>query len=320
MHRLCLIVLIAAALFSLQVRPQSPGSLNIKLIELPLLDCSGLPCVDMTAGSGKTFRLLIDLADVNSFLDTKQAQAMGLPLQPLKGNDGNDISEIQQAVVPGARLGDLPMGDFPFMVLDTATSQPDHQKQQQLLPADGALTYSAFKNRVLQIDYAHHVVRISEPQTTPLACPRTCSNLVIKHFGGDFGPITLTTDGFTVNGQPVEVQLDTLFTGTVLVYPGSVEKLGLKKKSKSKQKENFPYLEGGLTLVHSDGATASFRDVPLMQNGPLYFGTSDDHLPAQHFDATVGWGLLNHAVVTFDFSGMKMWMETPGAASPVPGQ
>lgn len=308
MYRLCLVVLIAAAVHPQPLRPQSPGSLNLKLIEIPLLDCSGLPCIDMAAADGKTFRLLIDLADVNSFLDSKEAQVLALPLQALKSSDGNDISEIQQTVVPGAHLGDLPMGDFPFMVLDTATPQPDRQKQPPF-PANGALTYSAFKNRVLQIDYAHHVVRISEPQSAPLACPRTCANLVIKHFGGDFGPVTLTTSGFTINGQPVDVQLDTMFTGTVLVYPGSVDKLGLKKQSKAKQKENFPYLQGGLTLVRADGATASFGDLPLMQSGPLYFGTSDDHFPAMHFDATVGWALLNHAVVMFDFSGMHMWME-----------
>jgi hypothetical protein len=313
MYRLSLVGLIAAALYALQATPQSPDSLNIKLAEVPLLDCSGLPCVDMSAANGKTFRLLIDLADVNSFLDAKGAKVTGLPLQPLKGNDGNDISEIQQTVVAGAKLGDLPMGDFPFMVFDTATPEPNLEKHQPL-PADGALAYSAFKNRILQIDYAHHVVRISEPQTAPAACPRACSGLIIKHFGGDYGPITLTTDGFTINGQPVEAQLDTLFTGTVLVYPASVEKLGLKKQSKAKQKENFPYTQSGLTLARSDdGATASFGGLPLMQNGPLYFGTSDDHFPATlHFDATVGWGLLNHAVVTLDFPGMHVWIEAGG--------
>ncbi len=314
MLRFCLIL---AGLCPL-LAAQAPGSLNLKLVEIPLLDCSGLPCVDLTTGSGKTLRLLIDMADVNSYLDTKEAKQMGLPLQPMKGSDGSDISEIQQTVVAGARLGDLPMGDFPFMVLDTSTPDPDHLKQQPL-PGQGALTYSAFKNRILQIDYANHVARISEPQTAAAACPRACSNLLIKHFGGDFGPITLTADGFTVNGQPVEVQLDTLFTGTMLVYPASVEKLGLKKESKSKHKEIFPYTQGGLTLVRSDGATESFRDVLLTQNGPLYFGTSDDHFPTLHFDATAGWGLLSHAVVTFDFTGMHLWMEPAARANQAPG-
>src|SRR5581483_5828745 len=145
MLRFCLVVLIVAALDPMPLAAQAAGSLNVKLVEVPLLDCSGLPCVDLATGSGKTFRLLIDMADVNSFLDTKKAKVMGLPLQPMKGRDGNDIPEIQQTVVAVARLGDLPLGDFPFMVLDTSTPDPDKQKQQPL-PGDGALTYSAFKN------------------------------------------------------------------------------------------------------------------------------------------------------------------------------
>lgn len=283
-----------------------------KLTEAPLLDCSGLPCVDLATGSGKTLRLLIDTGEANSYLDIKVAQALGLELQPLKGSDGQVISEVQQTVVPGAHFGDLPMGDFPFMVLDTTPQADKPGEKVQRLPGDGALTYGAFQNRLLQIDYASHVLRISEPLSDAQPCPRACSGLVIKHFGG-FGPATLTADGFAVNGQPVDVQIDTLFTGTMLIYPGSVEKLGLKKESKAKHKEMFPYTQGGLKLARFDGATESFRDLQLLQNAPLYFATSDDHLPAVQFDATIGSGLLSHATVTFDFKSMHMWMELAGA-------
>jgi len=288
-----------------------------KLFEIPLLDCSGLPCVDLATGSGKTLRLLIDTAEANSYLDIKVAQSLGLELQPLKGSDGNVINEVQQTIVPGAHFGDLPMGDFPFMVLDT-TPQPDKPGERtERLPGDGVLTYNAFKNRLIQIDYANHMVRISEPQDDAQPCPHNCSRLVIKHFGS-FGPVTLTADGFTLNGQPIDAQIDTLFTGTMLVYPGSVEKLGLKKESKSKHKEFFPFTQGGLKLARAEGATESFHDMQLVQNGPLYFGTTDDHLPSASFDAAVGSGLLSHAVVTFDFKGMQMWMEATSAQTPTP--
>ncbi len=304
--------LAAAAVLAFSLAAQTPAPIPPKLFEIPLLDCSGLPCVDLATGSGKTLRLLIDTGEANSYLDIKVAQSLGLDLQPLKGSDGNTINEVQQTTAPGAHFGDLAMGDFPFMVLDT-TPQPDKPGEKiARLPGDGALTYGAFKNRLLQIDYANHVVRISEPQDDAQPCPRSCSELVIKHFGG-FGPVTLTADGFTLNGQPIDAQVDTLFTGTMLVYPGSVEKLGLKKESKSKHKETFPYTQGGLRLARADGATESFRDVPLMQNAPLYFGTADDHLPAVKFDATVGSGLLSHATLTFDFKSMHMWMEAAGA-------
>jgi len=297
----------ALFLLSAGIGAQTPSP---PLTQVPLLDCSGLPCVDLAAGDGKTIRLLIDLGAANSYLDAKAAQNLGLQLQPLKANDGTDITQIQQTVVPGAHLGDAPLGDFPFMVLDTSEPQQNGQKAQSL-PADGALTYRAFQNRMLQLDYPNHLIRISAPLAEAQACPQKCGDLAIKHVGSS-GPPTLTTTGFSINGQPVEAQLDTLFSGTMLVYPGAVEKLALKKQSKAKHKEFFPYIQGGLKLARAEGATESFYDVQLMQDAPLYFGTSDAHVPNVQFDATVGTDLLRRGVVTFDFKGMHMWIEAAG--------
>lgn len=279
------------------------------MVEVPLLDCSGLPCIDMSSSNGKTLRLLIDTGEVNSYLDTKAAQTLGLDLKPLKGSGDSTVAQIQQTVVPGAKLGELPMGDFPFLVLDTTQSPDKSGAPMTPLPGDGVLTYSAFRNRLLEIDYTHHLVRISEPQESAQPCPHDCSDLVVKHIG-KYGPVTLTAGGFEIDGQSVDAQIDTLFTGTMLVYPGAVEKLGLKKQAKAKRKELFPYVESGIKLARFDGAAESFRAIDLMTDAPLYFFTSDDHPPAVEFDATVGSGLLSHAVVTFDFKGMHLWMDS----------
>lgn len=282
-----------------------------------MLDCSGLPCLEMTTGAGKTLRLLIDTGEINSYLDSKVAQSLGLDLQKLNGGDSSAVNQVQQTVVPDARLGDLPMGDFPFMVLDTTPQSDKPGQKNQPLPADGALTFSAFQNRLLQLDYARRVVTISEPQEAAQPCPRDCSDLVIKRFGR-FGPVTLTTRAFTVNGQPIDAQIDTLFTGTVLIYPTSVEKLGLKREAKARHKEFFPFTQGGVKLARADGATETFYDLPLLQNAPVYFLTSDEPPPSVAFDGTVGNGLLSQGLVTFDFKGMHMWMEPAVTGAPPP--
>jgi hypothetical protein len=290
-----------------QFRPAPP-----RMVEAPLLDCSGLPCVELTTGSGKTLRLLIDLGEANAYLDIKAAQALGLDLQALKGSEGGDISQVQQTVVPGARIGDLPLGDFPFMVLDTSSQAAKPGQTSQAMPGDGALTYGAFKNRLLEIDARNRMLRISEPQTDAAPCPRQCTNLVIKHVG-HWGPVTLTTTGFAVNGQAVDAQIDTLFSGTMLIYPRAVERLALKKESKAKAKEVFPFTQGGVKLARSDAGAVSFQGLPLLGDGPLYFGTKDANLPDVQFDATVGMGILNRAKATFDFKGMRFWMESAAA-------
>ena len=283
-----------------------PGSAP-RMVEIPLLDCSGLPCVEMTAGSGKTFKLAVDTGEVNSYLDTKTAQMLGLDLKPLKGSGDSGAAQVQTTVVPGAKLGDLPMGDFPFMVLDTSQSDKPGEKPQPF-PADGALTYRAFQNRLLQIDYTHHMVRISEPQDAAQPCPHACSDLLVKHVGA-YGPPTITAAGFSINGQPVDAQIDTLFTGTMLVYPEAVQKLGLKKAAKTKHKELFPYVESGIKLGRFDSAAVNFHDAPVAPDAPLYFFTADDRPPAVPFDVTIGSGLLSHATVTFDFKGMHLWID-----------
>jgi hypothetical protein len=151
-------------------------------------------------------------------------------------------------------------------------------------------------------------MRVSEPQDSPQPCPHDCADLVIKRFGR-FGPATLTASGFAINGASVDVQIDTLFPGTMLVYPTSVEKLGLKKEAKAKHKEVFPFTQGGLKLARADGMIESFNGVQFMPDAPVYFLTSDEPPPSVQFDATVGSGLLSRAVVSFDFKSMHMWMD-----------
>ena len=89
--------------------------------EVHLFDCSGIPCIDMTIastdGEPKTLRLLIDTSGPNAYLDSRVAATMNLEVKPMAGADGKPIEEIQQTIAPGAKLGDLPMGDFPFLVL-----------------------------------------------------------------------------------------------------------------------------------------------------------------------------------------------------------
>lgn len=283
--------------------------------EVHLFDCSGIPCVDMTvgttAGETRTLRLLIDTSGPNAYLDSRVAALMNLDVKPMAGADGKPIEEIQQTVAPGAKLGDLPMGDFPFLVLNLndAGNASLTSRKTPALPGDGALTFGSFKNRIVQLDFRSHVMRISEPLTTPQTVPANSADLIVKHFG-KYGPVTIVTPGFSVNGQPIEAQIDTLFTGTILIYPESVKKLNLVKLSKSRKKEDFPFW-GGVKLVRGDAETESFGNLELLQNAPIYFTTPEasTHTPEGQFDATVGIALLTGTLTTLDFVDRKIWLE-----------
>jgi hypothetical protein len=281
--------------------------------EVHLFDCSGIPCVDMTisppGGDIKTLRLLIDTSGPNAYMDSKVAASNNLDVKPMAGSDGKPIEEIQQTIAPGAKLGDLPMGDFPFLVInlnDTGDDNTMKKGKTAPLPGDGALTFGSFKNRIVQLDFRNHVMRVSEPITTPEPAPPNSAELIVKHFG-NFGPVTIVTSGFSVNGTPIMAQIDTLFTGTMLIYPESVKKLDLQKQAKGRQKEDFPFW-GGAKLVRGDAQTESFGTLQLLENGPLYFTTAEGatHTPEGQFDATVGIALLNGTTVTLDFVNNKI--------------
>lgn len=287
--------------------PEQQAPTHPRIVEVPLLDCDGLPCINMSTASGKTLRLLIDMAEANSYLDTKAAQSLGVTTQGIKTDANTEVSQVQQTVVPGAKIGDLPMGDFPFMVIDTTPQSNELNKNPPPFPADGALTFRAFQQRLLEIDYGHHVIRLSEPLDGPATCPQTCTELVPRHVG-NYGPVTITTSGFSINGQPVIAQIDTMFKGTILIYPDAVNKLDLKKLAKAKKKELFPFLQGGVKLAEAEGATEAFGSIELGQDRPVYFFASDDRPGALAYDATVGNGLLSQATAVFDFKGMKFWL------------
>jgi hypothetical protein len=277
--------------------------------EIPLLSCSGLPCVELTSNVN-VMRVVIDLASRNGYLDINAAKKRGLQLTPLKSPNGSEISDVQQTVVPGAKLGDLPLGDFPFMVLDAASDQKSGKKKDVWFPADGALAFGSFQNRRVQLDWNKHVLRISEPMDLPLPCPRDCTDLAPQRFG-QYGPETLTAKGFEIEGKQVTAQIDTLFTGSMFVYPKAVETLNLENIDRSKHKEEFPFAQGGLRLTRGLSVTYTFHGDALLNDASVYFWSAkDETAPQVSFDATVGTDLLSRALFTFDFKANKLWMES----------
>lgn len=52
-----------------------------------MLDCSGLPCVEVTLANGKYLRLAVDTGNVNSVLDTEVAKQAGLSQCPIFRKD-----------------------------------------------------------------------------------------------------------------------------------------------------------------------------------------------------------------------------------------
>jgi hypothetical protein len=268
-----------------------------------MLECSGLPCVEVTLAGGKHLRLLVDTGNVNSILDTDVAKGLGLAVAPAMGADGKAIAGYGISVLAGVKLGDASLGDVKIVVMDLASEV----KADHMPAADGALAYTAFKDRLLELDYVRRTVRFSDPLTAELACLGFCGTLTTPTFGKAGPPIVVST-GFSVNAKPITAQIDTLFTGTMLIYPPSVNKLDLSEEAKTTKKQLFKYTDGGVDMMEAQAKTEAFGTRVLAKDAPLFFATAAVHLPDELFDATVGHALFEHSVLSLDFHDMRLWM------------
>jgi hypothetical protein len=296
-------LLMAAAVTGLAQGPTTPAPLPA-LRGGAMLDCSGLPCVDVTVASGKHLKLLLDMGDVQSVLDTAVAKELGLAVAAVRGRDGKEIPGYGQATLAGLAVGDASLGDVKMLVMDLSAME----KKDQMPKADGSLTYTAFKDRLLEMDYVDKRVRFSEVLTAGVACPEVdkCGVISLPTFGKAGPPIVVAT-GFSINGKPITAQIDTLYSGTMLIYPTSVEKLGLTQEAKTTKTRMFKYTDGGVDMGEAPSAEEGFAG-RVLAKGPVYFATPAVHVPDGMFDGTVGQELFEESVLVMDFKGMRVWM------------
>jgi Aspartyl protease len=267
-----------------------------------MLDCSGLPCVEATTASGPPLKMLIDTGNRRSILDESAARKLGLELKPFIGRDGKAHPEYSLATLRDLKIGAASLGDVSVMV---ASLGPSIQKGE-LPNADGLLSYSAFGARLLRLDYKAQRVEMSDVLTQAVTCPHDCGTMTNPTFGKEGPPIVATT-GFRVNGKPLVAQIDTLYAGTMLIYPTSVDKLGLAAQRKSQTTRKFAFTDGGVQMIEGHVASEGFGALMLTRNCPVYFATPDVHLPDGMFDGTVGHELFLGHVLTFDFYDHHFW-------------
>ena len=149
---------------------------------------------------------------------------------------------------------------------------------------DGSLGYTSFHDLTLSLDAPHRRLGLTRPASGP--CKGAAVSLITF---GKKGPPIVTTTGFAVKGKPIVVQLDTLFAGTLLLYPEAEAALGFREPDRSLSPERFPFTDDGVTMMRGAATSTAFMGVDLGAV-PVYFATKGVHLPDGLFGGTVGWG------------------------------
>lgn len=265
---------------------------------VPFDDCAGLICFQASVDGGPPRTLVLDTGDIESMMLTDAAKAMGWQPRPVLRN-GKPITDFQDGGRHVLALGKTRL-TIHFAVAGPASFGPAR------LPADGTLAYPAFKDRVLQIDYPHHLLRISAPVAATAPAGPAPGTLQLITFGHHGPPIVIGAP-FTVDGRPVRAQIDTMYTGTMVIYDAALAGLGLHKQGTPKL---FEFTDGGVEMLASTAQSLGFAGHRLLGSNPtVYFagsGRDPVHQPDGLFEATAGNPLFAHSVVTLDFHAMTL--------------
>lgn len=299
------IYLLAVLLFGGLVAAASTRAKTPALQGGPMLSCASLPCVDITLKNGKHIRMIVDLGDANSVVDSSVAKEMNLVIDPisLKDRSRSQITSDGRAVLEGTRMGDASLGDIPVLVADPTSSTGKGRAPK----VEGVLAYTAFKDRLLRLDYKHHRVLVSEPLSADPPCSRFCGDITASTIDNSSARVLLTT-GFALNGTPVTARLDTMFDGTMLISPGAVKKLNLLQENASTSNVPLPYRGSGfIREAHAHRETFGSQKL-AGDNSPLFFAPPQMKVPNGVFDVTVGQELLDAHILNLDFHSGHFWI------------
>jgi hypothetical protein len=276
------------------------------LTEVPLLDCKGTPCIEARINDGAPLKFVIDTGNVDSVIDLKIMKSADLqPLHPPK--PGGAPIELIPTRIPTLHIGSMALTQVTAAAMDLT----EMINQNQMPDVAGTLAYPTFKDRIIQLDFVANKFRISDVLTAPVKCARNCDTISLITFGNE-GPPIVVADGFTINTAKVSAQLDTMYTGSMLVYTASIDKLSLNGANSTTETRMFPLTDGGAAMRVADASEEGFQNITLVKEGAkVYFPTEAVHEPDGLFDATVGLELFRDTILTLDFHDMTLSLDKP---------
>ena len=132
------------------------------------------------------------------------------------------------------------------------------------------------------------------------------------------GPAIVVAEGFEVNGHKITAQVDTLYTGSLLIHNDSIRGLGLEAaSSRSSEMRDFPCTDGGVKMKKAHAPKEKFAGTELGGIQPtVYFPTPGVHEPDGLFDATIGLELMRDSVVNLDFRNLTISIRRQGGDGP----
>jgi hypothetical protein len=268
-------------------------------IALTFRPCDGLICLPVTLADGKKHWLLLDTGNVNSWLLADTARVLHLKLELIEQN-GKQLEGI-------FRLGTQTVSLQRQALSARFLAFNREQAGEHPAGVEGALAYTLFSGHLLQIDYPHRTLSVLDAPAGGSAASGAPLQLIT--FGRQ-GPPVVVGSGFTVNGKPISAQIDTCYTGTLLVYDQAIADLGLHDAAAGGRPRYFPHTDGGVNMTEAVIDSIAFGGhVLAARPATVYFaaaGKTPVHQPDGLFAATVGNALFAHSIVVLDLQAMRI--------------
>lgn len=274
-----------------------------ELVDIPLLSCSGLPCTEVSLDGSAPLRLFVDLASNSSYITAAAARRVklaGISEARLRRDESTRSPRPTAANVNQIKIGSVVLRDRFFVVDPINALSLSSSPQDVLPPGDGALSYSAFSDRLFILDIPHHRLRISIRPYRKGSSP-TGSRL-IEVRTGDLLQYIAGSEGFAVNGQRTKAIIDPLYTGAVLAVEPIQRVLGYEGKPIGGSYR-------GDTLLFVRSVSVTFNGRTLSTSAPLVRADQGYGITGRQYDCVIGLSLLSTHAFAFDFRNMRMWLD-----------
>ena len=282
--------------------PQANGQQQV--VEVPFDFVRNEIIVQVKVNGKGPFNMMLDTGTDPSAIDLATAKELGLKLSPAGGpvsRGGTDKNLAYETKLPLVETGSLTVKNLSAVAIDLSKVGERLGK-----PLHGVLGHSLLNGRVVQIDYANHVVRFysQSPFTKADKKVNTVKRTVLRFRYND----NVLVDDVFVNGKKMIGNLDTGSSGSFDLTPAAVSFLGLEEEVKRAQvstsvgynnvSENR---EGKVSKVTIGGISVDEPSVTFFGKG-----TGRDKEP---WGVNIGNVFLKDFVVTIDYRSKLVTLE-----------
>ncbi|MBD5605703.1 MAG: hypothetical protein IAI48_11535 [Candidatus Eremiobacteraeota bacterium] len=252
---------------------------------IPFTPSNGYVTFPLTiAGIAKPVVAALNTGFTFSFIDSKRWTALGGRHLVPTGNYASTTDALS--------IGGAPLAPTKIALIDGL----DGDDAKLGVTADVLLGFDAFAGRIVEIDFPHAIVSVrAAPASAAAAADRGAAAFTYEQYQ-PHSPKLLTFDGFTFDGAPIAVQLDTMWTGNAILFP---TKFATAPAFAPANAPARTYEEGALSAVTVKSVT--FSGKPLGTDVVAYVPAGKASIPTTRLAGVVGTGMFANRVVTLDF-------------------